>query len=324
MQCHDFERLILLYACDELDAAERAAVEQHVAACPACAAVLERERRWLETLAARPSEEPSPVLLAQCRSGLDEAIDDLPGGGWRRWVEMLRPTRWIVLRPALSAVALVLLGILVGNLVPAWLARDAGEAGAPVVTVSGFSDQDLRNVAVSGINWVPGGGAGAPAVEVQMMAEKPVVIRGSVADSDVRRVLLFVVRNDQRFDSGVRLESVEALRSQGADAEVRQALAFAARKDRNPGVRLKALESLRDFARDADVRQALLDALVHDDNPGVRVEAINTLRALCEMGGEHDKHLVEVLKDRMQKDTSTYVRMQSAAAIRQLGPRQVY
>ena len=324
MQCQEFERLIFLYASDELDPADRAAVEQHIAACAACATALERERRWLETVSARRPEEPSSALLAQCRSELDESIDDLSLSGWRRWIEMLRPTRWIVLRPAVSAVALLALGLLIGNLVPSWLMRDSGQGVAPVMSVSALSDQDLRNVAVSGINWVPGSETGAPAVEVQMTGMKPMVVRGAVADSDVKRVLLFVVRNNQRFDSGVRLESVEALRSQGEDAEVRQVLAFAARNDRNPGVRLKALEALREFARDSEVRQTLLDALMLDDNPGVRVEAINTLRTLCEAGGEHDKHMVEVLKDRMKKDPSTYVRLQSAAAIRQLGPRETY
>ena len=324
MQCQEFERLVFLYASDELDAAERATVEQHVAACPACAAALDAERRWLESLSARPSEEPSPALLAQCRSELDETIDDLSLSGWRRWIEMLRPTRWIVLRPAVSAVALVALGLLIGNLVPSWLMRNSSESVAPVMSVSALSDQDLGNFAVSGINWVPGTESGAPAVELQMTGTKPMVVRGSAADSDVKRVLLFVMRNTQRFDSAVRLESVEVLRSQGDDAEVRQALAFAARNDANPGVRLKALESLRAFADDSQVRQTMLDALMRDDNPGVRVEAINTLRTFCEAGGEHDKHMVDVLKDRMKKDPSTYVRLQSAAAIRQLGPRETY
>ena len=103
MHCQEFEQLIFLYVNDELEASERARVEQHIAACSACAAALQREQRWLDTLAARASEEPAPALLAQCRSELAETIDDLSLSGWHRWVEMLRPTRWIVLRPAVSA-----------------------------------------------------------------------------------------------------------------------------------------------------------------------------------------------------------------------------
>jgi len=324
MQCEEFEQLIFLYVNDELEDSERVRVEQHVGACADCAAALAREQRWLDTLAARASEEPAPALLAQCRSELAEAIDDISLTGWRRWVELLRPTRWIVLRPAVSAVALVLLGIIAGNVIPSWLMRDAGQESTPVVTVSGLSDHDLRNVDVSGLTWVPGSDPTAPAVELQMTAPKPFTLRGTATDSDVRQVLLSVVRDSARSDAGLRLESVDVLRLQDQDPEVRQVLAFAARNDPNPGVRLKALESLRAFARDPQVRQALLDALMRDDNPGVRVEAINTLRVLCGSGAQPDRQLVEVLKDRMRKDPSTYVRLQSAAAIRDLGPRVTY
>jgi len=33
---------------------------------------------------------------------------------------------------------------------------------------------------------------------------------------------------------------------------------------------------------------------------------------------------VAILRERMQKDPSTYIRLQSAAAIRELGPREKY
>jgi HEAT repeat protein len=89
-------------------------------------------------------------------------------------------------------------------------------------------------------------------------------------------------------------------------------------------VRLRALEALRGFEQDDNVRQTLLDALLEDSNPGVRVEAINALRGLAEKGTLDDPRLVNVLRDRMQRDPNNYIRMQSAAAIRQLGPRGVY
>ena len=177
---------------------------------------------------------------------------------------------------------------------------------------------------IAGINWVPDSSSGSPSVEVHLRAEKPLVVQGSVDDTDVKRVLTFVVQNGQRFDPGVRLDSVEVLRARSGDRDVRQALCTAARKDRNPGVRLKALEALRGFEQEDNVRQALLDTLLSDDNPGVRVEAINALRALAERGTLDDQRVVSVLRDRMQRDPNNYVRMQSAAAMRQLGPHAVY
>ena len=67
MQCKDLERLAVFYACDELSAEERQAVEQHAATCAACAASLAREQQLIAAVRARLADEPSAVLLAQCR-----------------------------------------------------------------------------------------------------------------------------------------------------------------------------------------------------------------------------------------------------------------
>jgi HEAT repeat protein len=95
--------------------------------------------------------------------------------------------------------------------------------------------------------------------------------------------------------------------------------------DGNAAVRLKALEALNGAEPQDLVRQTLLDALVDDRNPGVRIEAINALRGLAAAGKvESDDHMLAVLRERMRKDPSTYIRLQSAAAIRDLGPRQKF
>src|SRR6266446_4553568 len=127
-----------------------------------------------------------------------------------------------------------------------------------------LSKDQLDNMEIAGINFSPSSDAGSPNVQLKLSAEQPMVLTGSVDDSDMRHVLTYVVENGERFDAGVRLDCLEALIA-------------AARKDQNPAVRMKALESLREGSSDDDVRQALLDALQHDANPGVRVEAVNVL-----------------------------------------------
>jgi len=322
------ELRIVFYACDELEAPERAAVEEHVKVCPACAAALERERRLLEATQVSGSAEPSAALLWRCRSELGEALDrDAGHGWWQGLVAAFSPASWLTMHPASGAALLILLGVAVGYVAPRWfLPRVAPVGQAPIAASRGpLSDQDLRNVGVAGINWEPGSAGGPPSVEVHLTAERPIVVRGTLDSSDVKRVLMFVVENNHRFDPGVRLDSVELLKSRGDDADVRHALCFAARNDRNAAVRLKSLDGLRGFEQDGQVREVLLDALLNDSNPGVRIEAINALRAMAEQGPAlSDKHVMEVLQDRMQKDPSTYIRLQSAAAIRQLGPREVY
>ncbi len=331
--CQEIERLLVFYAWEELEAGERAAVEEHTGQCATCAAALARELRLRQSLAAgeQPANnlEAGGALLAQCRSELAEALDDAAGAAgraslWGQW----HPASWFALHPALSAALLVLLGVAFGSLAPQWYrSRTAAGPERPMVVSASprLSDQDLQTMGISGINLLPDSGSGSPSVELHLTAEKPLVVQGNLDDSDVRRVLTFVMLNDQRFDSGVRLDSLDVLRTRSADREIRQALCSAARKDHNPGVRLKALEALRGFEQEDAVRQTLLAVLEGDANPGLRVEAINALRALADKAGPfNDQRVMEVLRDRVRKDPNNYVRMQSAAAMRQLGPRATF
>jgi hypothetical protein len=85
---------------------------------------------------------------------------------------------------------------------------------------------------------------------------------------------------------------------------------------------LKALDALNGTAPQDMVRKTLLDALQQDENPGVRVEAINSLRQMAQSGQiASDDHVLAVLRDRMDHDPNTYIRLQSAAAIRDLASR---
>jgi anti-sigma factor RsiW len=333
MQCNDVEGLAVFYACDELAPDERQAVEQHAATCAACAASLAREQQLIAAVRARLADEPSAVLLAQCRGDLADGLDDAAQSGLRRrLVAWLRPATWFVVRPAWTAALLVMLGIALGITLPQWFQnRDAQSAGT--MSASSFivrpaaqlSSQDLRSV--SSISFVPGEVVGQPGVQFTYSSEQPRVVTGTLDDGDVRRALMYVVQNNQQFDSGLRLDSLELLRSRSDDAEVRGAFCFAARNDRNPGVRLKALEALRGFEQEAVVRKTFIDALLRDDNPGVRVEAINALRAMADrpaLAGPPDAELLRVLRDRMKNDPNSYIRVQSAAAVRDLGPRAQY
>ena len=68
IRCEDIESLAVLYSCDELDAATRAALETHAAQCSACAAVLSREGHLHQAIASfdQPADslDRSGLLLA--------------------------------------------------------------------------------------------------------------------------------------------------------------------------------------------------------------------------------------------------------------------
>lgn len=332
--CPEFAERLVLFAARELDEAERAEVEDHIAHCAGCSGALAEERRFLDLMAEAEREEPSAALLTSCRAGLVDTLDQEEETGIvGRCLEAVMPSRWLTMHPALSAALLIAIGFSVGSMAPRLLHRGqepvaatGSETKAPLVNSQpSQSEPDLRAADVTGINWVSSGDNAPPQVVVQLKAQRPMTLQGTVDNDEVKRALLNVLRNNQRFDPDVRLDSVELLKSRNNDPEVRNVLCLVVHTDRNAAVRLKALEALNGTEPQGLVRQTLLDALVDDSNPGVRIEAINTLRAMAQSGQvESDPHVLEILRERVQKDPSTYIRLQSAAAIRDLGPREKY
>ena len=349
-RCSDVAPLLVFYACDEVDASERSAIEAHLSSCSACAAQLAEEKAlntaFSEALQPYEQLDPSGILLSQCRSELAELLDDLSAPPVReRWVPFGWVRRWMALRPAWSAVALILFGAVLGAQLLRWIpSRSGSNSSSQAVNILArpqITDDQLSKMSVAGINFAPGQDSAPGTVQLQLRAEQPLFLSGNLDDADVRRVLTDVVENGERFDPGVRLDCLEAMKSRTGDSEVRHALLAAVRKDRNPAVRMKAIESLRDSAGDQAVREVLLEALDHDANPGVRVEAVNLLvRALESKSKEVSEapsapgedsippdpsvaRVVQTLEDLQRHDPNRYVRLRSAAALRQIGPHEL-
>jgi len=352
LRCRDVAPLLVFCVCDETSDEERLQVEAHLAACEACAAQLVEERALHATLAEtlQPADEldRAGILLSQCRSELAEALDDLANPPMQEhWRPFGWLRRWMALRPAWSGALLVLFGLVLGTQLMPWFSTPTDSAPAGhTVNVSAsprFSDDQLAKMAVAGINLAPVPDAAPGTLQVHVRTEQPLVLYGSVDDPDLRRVLTYVVENGDQTDPGVRSDCLEALRTRTSDQEVRQALLVAARRDQNPAIRMKAIESLRDFVADRSVREALIDALERDPNPGVRVEAVNLLvrsletatstgmngpmepsiRPAAPGGDPSVERLLRTLQQLERSDPNRYVRLRSAAALKQIGPREV-
>jgi anti-sigma factor RsiW len=336
--CEEFDSRLVFLAAGELTPDEEADVADHLAHCPRCAQALERERELAECFA-QSRIEPDAALLASCRSGLEDALDRQEERSWaRRVAGIFLPAGGFAPRPAWSAALLVLVGFSVGLLGPRLLPRPvitSVDSNTPTSTDPSDSTGstsspslmpiDIHSAQVAGINVLPSGGTEPPQVELQMRAQQPFRVQGTVNDGRVKNVLLNILRNNDRFDPDVRLDAVDLLRAKNDDPEVRSVLCHAVHTDPNAAVRLKALEALNGAEPQDLVRQTLLDALVDDRNPGVRIEAINTLRSMAAQGKvTSDDHMLAVLRERMKKDPNTYIRLQSAAAIRDLGPREKF
>jgi hypothetical protein len=338
--CSDWRpRLILLAAGDELDVVEQSELAGHLADCSECRSTLESEKELIAMLGEH-RVEPDAVLLASCRASLEDALDREEEGGWlQRKIGALLPADWMSPRPAWSAALLVMIGFSVGMFGPRLLrhpvisappahmtaADSAADSSVlePVVPSPPSSKVfDLHTADVAGINVLPAAGNDPPQVELQMRSEQPVTVRGTVDDGTVKNALLYVLRNNQRFGPDVRLNAVDLLSTRSGDPEVRSALNRVVETDRDPAVRLKALDALNGSARQDMVRNTLLGALEDDQDSDVRVEAIDSLRRLVESGQiASDDGVLAVLRDRMGHDSNPYIRLQSAAVIRELDSR---
>ena len=335
--CDDLQPLLTLHAAgEELDPADLSQLNAHLAACPSCSESLAQEKEVLALLAAN-RVEPDASLLAAARASLEDALDREEDRGWlSRVFGSMVPSSWLAPRPAWSAAVLVLIGFSVGILAPRLMRRplpvtSTGEVASkvPLPAVSSGNTPseniptaiDYHTADVAGINVFPSSDEGPARVEVQLRAQQPVTVRGTVDNDEVKNVLLDILAKGDRICPDIRMDAVDCLRSRGNDPDVRSALCRAVRTDHNPAVRLKALDALKSAEPVDTVRQTLLDALMDDDNPGVRVEAINALRSMAAKGQSSDDQMVSILRDRMENDPNTYIRIQSAAALGELGPR---
>jgi hypothetical protein len=326
--CPEFESQIILYAADELEGAERDSLEDHLDQCARCVAALDAERKLIEMASAHKRLEPTPGLLASCRNRFEDSLDEMDHRSlWTRWTESFFPAHWLALHPAASVAMLLLIGFSVGTLVP-WHARQPStNSVGPITTgtmVTPISSQELQSANVAGINLVPSSnGNQPPQLVIQLNTERPIVMQGTANDDNMKRVLLYVLHNNNRFCPDVRINAVEALKLKAEDPDVEHALSQAVLTDRNPAVRLKALDALTGGKPDDASIQTMLTALTKDQNIGVRVEAINALLAASQRGGlAADPAAVSVLRERMKNDPNTYIRLQSAAAVQLAQPNQ--
>ncbi len=330
MNCERVRQLLLPALMGEADDAEHHALEVHRLECAACALEWEELRSLHALLAQRPRAEAQPGQLLAWRERLGERIDEEPGlagatGGalipraLRRWwgrVGLPLALPRVQVLPGM-AVGLIFAGFLGG-----WAMRGRtvhSGSGVNAASLDGNGgDEPLR---VNAVNHDAQNGQ--VQIDYDTVARRS--LEGNPTDPRVRQLLIYAVQNPP--NSGVRLDSIEALRATTAragqpnqsvvssqdDSEVRRTLLWAFSHDSNPGVRLKALDALTpEVAQHAGVRQALLQAVLNDANPGVRTAAINAL------GQAHRADVDQLLQQAADRSPDVYVRLRIAAVLRQM------
>jgi hypothetical protein len=295
MTCELARKQLPLLDYGELSFDEEEALEQHLEACAGCREELNAVKA-LHRLAGEAAVEAPAGMLESCRGELRRRLAaEAAAGGAGRWRSFWswRPVA-LAWRPA-GALALLAVGFAAARLT------------APVAPVgprlAGWSEP-----VASRVRYIEPDPSGRVHIVVEETRQRR--LAGTLQEEPIRRLLLAAAAD--REDPGLRVESIDILRSQAASAEVRRALLQALRSDPNPGVRMKALEALRTFAAEPEMRQALAQALLSDENAGVRTLAVNLLI-------EHrEQDLVGVLQQLLRRESNDYIRERSARALREM------
>lgn len=299
MTCQEAKERFPLFLYGELSFDDEELVESHLEVCDVCRLALQRERvlhRALDDL----ELQPPPDLLASSREQLRRSLAAMPAH--ESWWQKLRQGLTIHVHPIpggmqpIGALALIAVGFFGARMVPSSILR------GPVAGAS------LAEPATSRVRYVEPVQAGKVQVVIEETRER--VLSGSIDDQKIQNLLLAAARDPQ--DAGLRVESVNLLKSSRECPEVRTALLYALQHDSNPGVRLKALEGLKNSATDPQVRQALTHVLLADDNAGVRTQAIDLLIQ------HKEDQMVGVLQELMRKEDNGYVRMRCQKALHEM------
>jgi hypothetical protein len=299
MNCEEAKKQLALLVYGELTFDEEESIESHLDGCEGCREELALERRMHGAFDS-VREEPPADLLNKCRRELQYAARDLSPapvpeqrGLWTRVSAWFNPSQgW--LKPA-GAVALVALGFFAARLTTV---SNLGNGRTAV----------FAEPAVSRVRTIDSDSTG----RIQMLVEetRQRVLNGRLDDEPIRQMLLTAAKDPS--DPGLRVESVDLLKSQPQSAEVRRALLAVLQHDPNAGVRLKAIEGLKTFSGDPETQKVLAEVLLSDDCPGIRTQAIDLL-----VQGRQAS-MAGVLQEVLKKEDNNYVRLRSQEALRRM------
>jgi hypothetical protein len=296
MKCEDARKSLPLFLYGELSFEDEERLEVHVDECDACRAALAREKVLFQALD-DAEMAPSLELLAECRAQLRESLSHAAPEHVSFWDKIREGfTIHFHFAPGIAqpvgALAMLAIGFFAARMTPASF-------------LGSFHSAGLVDPGSSRVRYVEPMGSGKVQIVVDETTQR--VLSGTLEDQSIQRLLLTAAKDPS--DAGLRVESVNLLKSQPQSTEVRRALLYAVQHDSNAGVRLKALDGLKDFADDPETRQTLTEVLLKDDCPGVRTQVIDLLIQ------HHADSMVGVFQEVMGKEQNGYIRMRCQRAL---------
>jgi anti-sigma factor RsiW len=301
MNCDWVQQNITLYLYNELADDARHELEQHTGRCSACATELSAQGEFQSAMSVLAVEEISPSFLTAARMKLQESLEQVqPHRAWYHRFSF-DPSTWmrqVRFSPALASIIfLVGFGGGIGTMYQAL----SGKAPAAAPTMQPPAPAEASISGITSIQRDPNSNQ----VKVSYDKVMPESVQGTVTDPKIQDLLLYAAKSNE--NSGVRLNSVDALNGTSHDPRVRETLTYSLRYDSNPGVRLQALDGLGSLVKDdIRVRNAVLEALLNDSNLGVRSGALHALEPV-----KADSSVRMALQQLAKEDPSEYIRHES-------------
>jgi len=300
MTCDEAARLLSLYLYGELAFDEEERLESHLDGCEPCRAEVSRQRK-LHALLDSAGGELADGILTGARLELRARLKHESAGhqGWWKHLGELFGVRFApapLAAQLAGAVALVAIGF--------WGARGTSLG----LFASGGGTNNVASIVdpvASHVRYVEPENFG----QVRIVTDETLrrTVSGSLGDKQIRELLIIAARDPE--DPGVRVQSVELLKSQCASAEIRNTLLSVLAHDPNDGVRLKALDGLKQFAEDPETRQVLTHVLLTDRNPGVRTQVVDLLVQ------HRQDEMVGVLQELLSRENNGYIRQRCERAL---------
>lgn len=320
MKAHEkYRKNLALHAFGELNEAERAELEAHLAGCAECRAELEQLRALRRAAPAQPAWEPDEAALQSLRNRVSREIRrraHKSTGFGGQLLNFLQPAP--LLRIGLAA-ALFIIGFFLGR---QGLPSKPGDADAvlqELLTASGQvqSGNSAVNPLLASVERIEYDSQTGK-IRIFYTTLNDIELRGNLLrqtgdDAAIRQLLREALLEEQ--NPAVRLHAVKAVTSlaeQNAPlgGDIIEALAMLLEKEQNPGVRLRVLRALKHAAPDPALKITLLRILLDDPNPALRIEALEAL-----LSGELSAEDLNILKKVARQDSNSYVRSLAGQAL---------
>ena len=301
--CQSYRQALPLFLYGELSFDDEDRLESHLEICPECRAQLAIEKRFHQSVS-ETELEISPELLRECRQRVDIQVNALAArAGFSQRLRDLFSIRFhmpSVAQPV-GALALLATGFLIARALP--------QVSLNSFVSGGFVSAGLTTPVTSRVRFVEPNASGKIQIVVEETRQR--TLTGDMDDQQIQRLLLTAAQDPA--DPGLRVESMDLLKSRPEMVAIRGVMVRALQEDPNPGVRLKALEGLKGSVGNPEVRQALGRVLLMDRNPGVRIQVIDLF-----IQEKRQPQTVGLLQELMRREDNGYIRMRCQKALHEM------